>query len=140
MIKIHTWHYAEENTITEGWSTVNNERQRLRRELAEESPFDTRRRGESLNKYDSRRTRVRSTDTPEQPDTMVFEYAVDGKITSLPRDQFLEKKKQLARVVEVLTLLDDPNYTAEAKDVEIAIRMRGCERKCNFALSHVYWA
>lgn len=145
MIKIHTWHYASENTITDGWTTVNNERLLLRRDkgpvnLPHEDSFLDESDVEDVTDETPRLLGVRSTDTPEQPDTMIFEYAVDGKITSLPRDEFLEKRKKIDRVVEVLTVLDDPNYTTEPKDVEIAIRMRGCGKQCNFALSHVYWA
>ena len=51
-----------------------------------------------------------------------------------------EQKKQLQRVVETLTLLDDPDFTSESKAVEIAVRMRGCGRQCTFGVSHVYWA
>jgi hypothetical protein len=147
VLKLHTWHYSNENTITKDWSTVNNEpAQRLRErklearsdvqhamELEEES-------SSSASEHERRSLGVRSTDTPEQPDTMVFEYAIDGEIKSLPRDEFLEKVQHLQRVVETLTILDDPNFTSEARDVEIAIRMKGCGRTCSFGLSHVYWA
>jgi hypothetical protein len=83
---------------------------------------------------------MRSYDTPDLPDTFIFEYAIDGKVTTLTKDQFLEQKKQIQRVVETLTLLDDPNFTAEAKHVEIAVRLRGCGRDCTFGVSHVYRA
>ena len=139
VLKLHTWHYPDENSVTAGWTTVNNER-RLRERHSKESRDDGRPRVEAELHPESRDLKVRNTDTPEQPDTMVFEYAIDGTITTLSRDEFLDKKQQLQRVVETLTILDDPNFTAETKDVEIAIRMRGCGRTCSFGLSHVYWA
>lgn len=83
---------------------------------------------------------MRSYDTPELPDTFIFEYAIDGKITTLTRDQFLDQKKQIQRVVETLTLLDDPSFTSDAKDVEVAVRLKGCGRACTFGVSHIYWA
>ncbi len=136
-MKLHTWHYDSENPIAAGWTSVNNERQLLRERRHKIEISST----ESLLPEDEHRLLgIRNTDTPPQPDTMVFEYAIDGKITTLPRDEFLEKKQQLQRVVETLTILDDPAFTSEAKDVEIAIRMRGCGHECNFGLSHVYWA
>jgi hypothetical protein len=71
---------------------------------------------------------------------MAFEYAIDGKITRLPRDEFLGAVAQLQRVLQVLTILDDPNFTSEPKDVEIAMRMTGCGRDCTFGITHIYWA
>jgi hypothetical protein len=41
-------------------------------------------------------------------------------VTTLKREEFLAKKPMLQRVVEMLTILDDPNFTKEPKDVEIA--------------------
>ena len=140
VIKLHTWHYDSENTVTQGWTTVNNERH-LRGENSELAGENA----ESLNFLQDHgsgeRTLMRSYETPELPDDFVFEYAIDGKITSLSKTEFLEKKKQVQRVVETLTLLDDENFTSEKKDVEVAVRMaRGCDRKCTFGVSHIYWA
>lgn len=132
MIKLHTWHTPNESLTTMDWVSVNNEAsgRRLRERRL---PTDT----VVLN---DQRSLVRSTDTVELPDTFVFEYAIDGKITSLSKAEFLEKNHHIQRVVEILTLLDDENFTSEPKDVEVAIRMKGCERVCTFALTHIYWA
>jgi len=136
VLKLHTWHTDGENTITKGWSTVNNERHLRDNDTRQASSASDVQRSSASQ----RRMGVRPTDTPPQPDSMVFEYAVDGVVTSLPRDQFLGKLQKLQRVVETLTILDDPNFTASPRDVEIAIRMTGCGRDCTFGLSHVYWA
>lgn len=116
MIKMECWHWPEEVPITDGWTTVNNERNllRQRRELKRESP-----------KY---------------CDDFHFEFAIDGKITSWNLEQFKEANKNIQRVVEVFTLLDDPAYVKEEKDVELAIRMRGCGNTKVFSLTHIYWA
>jgi hypothetical protein len=73
----------------------------------------------------------------------VFEFAIDGVVTSWTREQFEEKKQGIARVVNIWTLMDDPNYDAsrsEAGEVEFAVRQRGCGRRSPFLLTHVYWA
>lgn len=142
ILKLHTWHYEHENTITNGWVSVNNEARHLREGVQErmDRHFDEGEREILEKQHFERSLGIRSTDTPQLPDTMVFEYAIDGQVFSLPRDEFLAKKHQLQRVVETLTILDDPNFTSEPKNVEIAIRMRGCARDCTFGLSHVYWA
>eukprot|EP00980_Cylindrotheca_fusiformis_P008142 scaffold1727_cov133-Cylindrotheca_fusiformis.AAC.45 len=67
---------------------------------------------------------------PPYCNAFAFEYAIDGQVTSLKTNEWLSRVNKLQRVVEVATLLDDPNYTeGEEKEVEIAIRMRGCARK-----------
>jgi hypothetical protein len=74
------------------------------------------------------------------PESFAFDYAINGKITTLNDTQFLAKKKNLQRVVETLTLLDDPDFTKEDQDVEVAIRLRGVNRTMFFGVSHIYWA
>ena len=142
MIKLHTCHYENENKITKDWKTVNNEpeRRKLRygRMSLEEGRLSLE--GELDIPEDERDLGVRPTDTVELPDTFSFEYAIDGKITTLSKDQFLEKNHHIQRVVEIMTILDDPEFTSEKKDVEVAIRMKGCGKTCTFALTHIYWA
>jgi hypothetical protein len=150
VLKLHTWHTDNESTKTKGWGMVNGEpaRRRLRdgrfnvlSEVVKET--DPSRQFVEVDEAvdeNGERMLMRSYDTPNLPDTFVFEYAIDGKITTLTRDQFLEQKKLLQRVVETITLLDDPGFTTVSKNVEIAIRLRGCGRECTFGVSHVYWA
>jgi hypothetical protein len=111
IIKLETWHQPEEVSITDGWTTVNNERH-LKKE------------------------------PPEYCDDFHFDYAIDGKITSWDLEEFREANKSIQRVVEVFTMLDDPTYVkkGEEKNVELAIRMRGCGSTKVFSLTHVYWA
>jgi hypothetical protein len=146
VIKLHTWHIDSESTKTKGWKSVNNERARhrlgdSRQEFLDEMTKETDPSREYVELDESgERILMRSYDTPELPDTFIFEYAIDGQVTTLTKDQFLEQKKTVQRVVETLTLLDDPNFTSEGKTVEVAIRLRGCGRQCTFGLSHIYWA
>jgi hypothetical protein len=122
MIKLETWHWTDEVTITEGWTTVNNERN-----LRTEQSLDER-------------------DLKQQPpafcDDFHFDFSVDEKITTYNLEEFKEADKNIQRVVEVFTMLDDPSYVKEGeeKDVELAIRMRGCGNVKVFSLTHVYWA
>lgn len=130
--KLHTWHYENENTRTAGWKTVNDERQ-LR---GEKRKVDGR-----LKDSNIERSLMRSYETPELPDGFVFDFAINGKITSWNKAQFLDEKKQIQRVVETVTLLDDEDFSnGEAQEVEVAIRLRGCGTTCVFGLSHIYWA
>ena len=119
IIKLETWHWPEEVTITKGWTTVNNERNLL-----------------------SEQSRDLKRQPPEYCDDFHFDFAVDGKITTYNREQFKEADKNIQRVVEVFTMLDDPTYVKEGeeKDVELAVRMRGCGNEKVFSLTHVYWA
>eukprot|EP00980_Cylindrotheca_fusiformis_P004791 scaffold1028_cov135-Cylindrotheca_fusiformis.AAC.1 len=138
MIKMHTWHKEDENVITKSWSSVNNEPDGRRLRDGSRSPgtlLEGARSNASIE-----RNLVRSTATVDLPDTFEFEYAIDGKVTTLAKGEFLERKKDIQQYVEILTILDDKDFTSVAKDVEIAIRMKGCGRICTFALTHVYWA
>jgi hypothetical protein len=66
---------------------------------------------------------------------------VTGKITTWNLTEWDEHRKDVQRVVHVSTLMDDPDYTGGAtKDVELAMRLRGCGRTKAYTLSHVYWS
>lgn len=70
-----------------------------------------------------------------------FEFAIDGKITSWTGEQLEANKVAAQRMVVIVTVLDDENYTGgEAKNVELAIRVTGCGREKPFGLTHIYWA
>lgn len=157
VIKLHTWHYDSENTRTDGWKAVNNEpkdsKRRLRseassnnfthpsREREDWEPDDNHFFDAEMDENGERGLKMRSYSTPDLPEKFMFDYAINGKITTLTKTEFLDEKKQLSRVVESLTLLDDEKFSKqEAQDVEVAIRMRGCGRSCVFGVSHIYWA
>mmetsp|Transcript_15996 Transcript_15996/g.23525 ORF Transcript_15996/g.23525 Transcript_15996/m.23525 type:complete len:935 (+) Transcript_15996:62-2866(+) len=121
IIKIETWHKPEESLRTKGWTEVNNGQRYLD---GYGMTDDTHRRLEGL------------------PDTLFFDFAIDGKVTSWNKDEFEENRRIPQRVPEIWTLLDDSEMAkkGESKDVELAIRMRGCARDCSFQVTHVYWA
>ena len=139
ILKIVTYMGEEVNKRTKGWTTVNNERrleEEQQQQQVEEQIVD-----ESHPQLPPANERRRTKEIDETlPEDFIFDYAIDGKITSLSKAEFLELRKKPQRVMEMLTLLDDPNFTSSARDVEVAFRMRNCGRTCTFALSHVYWA
>jgi hypothetical protein len=135
ILKLHTWHTENESTRTKGWETVDNKRALRRLDSGSDAT-----QSESELAENEERITMRSYATPDLPDSFEFEYAIDGKITTLDKNKFLNQKKQLQRVVETLTMLDDPNFTDKAKDVELAIRLKGSGRRIVFGVSHVYWA
>jgi hypothetical protein len=127
MIKMETWHFADEVPVAKGWKTVNNERH-LRMHTTEETAIS------------------HSRELKREPlpfcDEFHFDFAIDGNITSWNLEQFMEARQEIQRVVEVYTLLDDVSYIEEGeeKDIEVAIRMHGCGNDKVFSLTHVYWA
>ena len=74
------------------------------------------------------------------PDSFVFEYAVEGAITTLGKAQFIEKVKRPVPGMNLLPVFDET--TTEAKDLVVALRVKGCPEnpECQFALTHVYWS
>ena len=129
VIKYHDWLPKESNPVTKGWCHVNND---------PPCPSDER----AL-----RQTNHQNRQLKDQPapfcDDFLFEFAIDGKITTWDKTTFLEKQVQAQRVVQLSILLDDPTFTGpggQSKNVELALRIMGCGRQKNFALTHIYWA
>jgi len=109
--KFDTWHFARESKATVGWTEVNDgEFDRSLKELA-----------------------------PPLPDDFIFDYAIDGKITSLNLDQFRKMQTVAQRVVEIFTILDKPDMETK-ENVEVAFRLRNCGRGCVFKFTHMYWS
>jgi hypothetical protein len=145
VIKLHTWHYQQEQIIAGSWDSVNGERRRLghvdklskreRRVVASDASFPV------IDSSDSDvdRNLMRSYDTLALPETFMFDYAINGVITSLNATEFLAQKLQVSRLVETWTLLDNPDFTNDPQDVEVAIRLRGSGRQVVFGVSHIYW-
>lgn len=154
MTKIESWHAASESAVTKGWKSINNKgEERERRQL---------RGGQSNNNNNNNSTvvvpysisyhdvmleeeerRSLKAAPPAFCDNFQYEFAIDGNITVWTKTDWEAKSTSPQRVVELQTLLDDPNFTkGEAKDVELAIRMTGCgdSSRKTFSLTHLYWA
>ncbi|CAJ1946558.1 unnamed protein product [Cylindrotheca closterium] len=111
VIKMESWHFPEEGSPN-AWTSINNkERRELKREPL---PFC---------------------------DDFVFEYMINGKVTSVPYEELkpLMEKGHIARVVETLTLMNDPKFKSD-KEVEAGIRILGCGHDKVWRLTHVYWS
>lgn len=90
---------------------------------------------------DEQERRALKKSPPEFCSNFKFEFSIDGKKTVWDKDQFQQHNKELARVVEVVKLVEDPNLTGgKEKEVELAFRMTGCGHDKTFQLTHVYWA
>ena len=76
------------------------------------------------------------------PQDFAFEYAIDGNIKSLSKDEYIEQLKTPQDKVNVITLLDDPQFKTkeETKDVKFAFRVKNCEDSCQLKVTHIYWA
>lgn len=132
VLKVETWHFPEENKRTEGWTSTNNEETSGRR-LRALVDKKTRR--------DVSDERLLKRQPPPLPDTFIFDVAINGKITSYNKDEFKERMVMVQRVVECMTILDDPTFTnGKEQNVEVAIRLRGSGRISTFKLTHIYWA
>ena len=153
VVKLQTWHVQDENPKARSWSTVNGESRDLgESEVSEQESVDNRddmfymgdlaypEVDETIPIDPHRNVKMRSYECPTLPDTFAFDYAINGKVTTLNSTEFLAQKKNLQRVVETLTLLDDPEFTTDEQDVEVAFRLRDSGRPIVFGISHIYWA
>ena len=150
-VKIETWHFADEISITKSWTTVNNERHLRHGQAVIDEPEANYMADDTEMNYvegldestDARR--LKRKQIPYSND-FHFEFSVDGKITSLNVTEFTAANQAgaIQRVVEVFTMLDDPDYVkdGEEKDIEVALRITGSGGATGkgFALTHVYWA
>lgn len=118
ILKLFTWMDPKDQTVTTGWKKVNME-------------------GPALEYADEDAKALKDLD--ELPDTFRFEYSIEGKITSLNKTELKERRTTPQRVMEMLTILDDPSYGVK-ESLQVGIRMTGCGRFCTFGLSHIYWA
>ncbi len=142
---IQTWHSVSELPVSSGWKSINNqERRYLRLEGSGESEgnFTVLLSEDVYNAEHDGRLLGGKAKVPDYCDNFLFEFAIDGKVTSWDNATFQDKSKRPQRVVEIQTLLDDPSFTNQPKDVELAIRMTGCgdSTQKTMCLSHVYFA
>jgi hypothetical protein len=133
-VKYQSWHKADDVWKTEGWNSINNERHLQRAMMVPTNES-------SLNAFSNSTRGLKKSKPSPFCEEFEFEYAIDGNITTLGLQEWQERSYNVQRVVEILTLLEDPNYTnGEERQVEIAIRIKGCARQKQFQLTHVYWS
>jgi hypothetical protein len=141
-VKYESWHWESDSWKTVGWQSINNEGRKL--SSAEETILNSSNSTKAaLTIHNSNTTERRGLKKKqiEFCPEFRFEYAIDGQITSLNLTEWRAASKMVQRVVEVVKLLDDPNYTGgEEKEVEVAVRITGCARSKVFQLTHIYWS
>jgi hypothetical protein len=135
VVKLETWH--KENAVgkTADWTSINNDNALE----AGESPSTP----EEPESGENRRDLKKKNKKKPLCGSFKFEYAVDGVVTSLNATEFTERQEpgHIQRVVETFVLLKDPDYTGgEEKEIEVAIRIRGCRQRTSFKLTHIYWS
>lgn len=134
VIKIEDWQPGYTVTRTEGWEAINNETRMLRHGTSDARVVNA-------NSDSMDQGRNLKFVPPEYCADFQFEVAIDGKVTNYNLEQHREKVINAQRVVQLYTLLADPDYTGgKEKDVEVAFRMLNCGREKVFQLSHIYWA
>jgi hypothetical protein len=96
-IKFEAWHKSGENPETEGWTSIDNE-------------GDTRVLSETVRdattySLSTEQTKRQLKKKPPVPfcDEFRFEYAIDGKVTSLDKDGYDKLINKLQRLVNVAT-------------------------------------
>ena len=142
-LKFESWHASKENPKTKSWNSVNNEK----RELYEEndrtflrSSADLKQ-GNSVGYHGVEERNLKKAKVPDYCSDFRFEYSVDGKVTSLTKDEFVKRTGVIQRVVEVIPIVEDPSLTGgEEKEIEFAFRITGCENDKTFSVTHIYWA
>ena len=146
VVKFESWHQSASAYKTQGWTAVNNETQesensKRMRELADQSNRSFSSHTKSINpEVVEIRNRELKKKPPPLCSSFLFEYAINGNVTSLDLGSFNARKQDIARVVETLVLLEDPNFTGGTEqEVEVAIRISGCARTNTFKLTHLYW-
>lgn len=111
VIKVEDWLFPEDNSRTQKWATINNERN------------------------------LKKKEPPPFCDDFFFDFAINGNITSWNKTQYEKNRIIAQRTIELLTFLDDPKFTnGKTQNVEVAFRLRGCGKTKTFKLTHVYWA
>lgn len=139
VVKIEDYHDTGVNKRTEGWTCENNASDcESARRLETSLRGSTLAPQETIENDEARRLK---SSAPEICNDFAFDFAIDGKITTWNRTEWEEHGEAVQRVVQTWTLMDDPDYTGGAtKDVELAMRQRGCGRSRTFSLTHVYWS
>lgn len=140
IVRLEWWHGAS-NTRTEGWESENNGDETYSRRLTVANSTgvkSTRRLGEPEHELNQMVRQLKGT---ELCNDLKFDFAVNGKITTYNKEEFMDKLQIFQRVVQVQTILNDDSVTnGEPHDIEIALRLRDCKRGNMFKLSHIYWA
>ena len=136
IVNMEPWLQSGQNEKTEGWACENNASSCKQRELESSSSAGT-----EQQHHQGARELGGKKPVPPYCDDFKFEFAIDGKITTWDVHEFQSREQDLQRMVKAWSLLDDENFAkGKPRDVELAIRITGCQRIKTFRLTHIYWA
>jgi hypothetical protein len=138
-MKVESWHAPGAIAKTKGWNSINNAtddgRQLLRHKKARDDVTS------SNTAASDQSRRGLKYHPPAFCDDFHLEIAIDGKVTSLDLTEYNEAHQSTQRVVEVVTLLKDPDYTGgKEREVELGVRITGCQQIKTFQITHLYYA
>lgn len=74
---------------------------------------------------------------------LLFDYSINGKMTTLNKEEIVLSWTNPERTILLLTLLDDEEFVKglPKESIEVALRWRGCTaQETRILLTHVYWA
>eukprot|EP00816_Leptocylindrus_hargravesii_P013506 CAMPEP_0196824974 /NCGR_PEP_ID=MMETSP1362-20130617/92791_1 /TAXON_ID=163516 /ORGANISM="Leptocylindrus danicus, Strain CCMP1856" /LENGTH=911 /DNA_ID=CAMNT_0042205337 /DNA_START=109 /DNA_END=2844 /DNA_ORIENTATION=+ len=147
VVKLHTWFHVKVgahlvNPNTEGMDSRRHLKLPLSKSL---SNYASKNENNTVNleefsyadPFEIARRNLKVDADAVMTETLEFDFAVNGKITTWNKSDVLSNRHKQERVVELFKILDDPSVTG---DVELALRLRGVGREQNFDLTHVYWA
>jgi len=144
VLKVETWHQPKDNPGTKGFQSVNNETGTEQKLPLDE--YDLSNLSVTCNIRERREKGRRELGGPKAPlfcKDWRFEYTINGgKVKSWDPFEVCEHLSNVQRVVQQITLLNDPDFVeaGKAADVELAMRMVGCGRQVTWKLTHMYWA
>jgi hypothetical protein len=151
LVKIEDWHSYDVG-LTGGWDCENDDcrQDALRGSTTAKEPPQQGESAVSLkDAIGPARALIQSSPSPQYCPDFRFEFAIDGNVTTWTLEEWRNRERkadpraQRANSVLLWTLLDDPTFIRQGdppRDVELAIRMLGCQRRTSFKLTHVYWA
>lgn len=139
IVKMETWHNQGEmdDIFAKEEMNANDKVRTLEENPSEEE--DMRRENDDSDHSEQWMMRKTKHASPELPDTFIFQFAIDGQITSWKKDEFLEQKKIPEHAVEIFTLLDNHNMSFTKETVAVALRIINSGTYA-FLVTHVYWA
>jgi hypothetical protein len=148
--KMEPWHNDNENKVTTGWTELNNggkgnyeksdndrllQEQNRRRILHELGRMDEDIQREILQ--DPEHRKLKGGKHCGFAADYIFEFAINGKITSWTKEEYCNKFTRLAYNTDMISFMDDETQTG---DFELAMRIKNTGSTENMCITHLYWS
>lgn len=149
--KMESWHLAKDNKVTAGWTEVNNggkgnyEKSGRARILHEQNQRamaldQIRLMDEEIEReilQDPERRLLKGGKSCGLGENYIFEFAINGKITSWTKEQFCEQYTRLAYNTDMVRFMDDEKQSG---DFELALRIKNNGSTEEMCITHLYWS